>query len=171
MTAVVSSSRTNPSSRNWLRLLGILCAILGLFVASYMSYSELTGQETSCPGATDDMEGSPGTLAVDCGYVQTSIYAKAFGIPVAVLGVGGYFAILAVWLLEDRISFFADFGHMLVFGMALFGFLFSMYLTYTEFFIMYTVCTWCLTSAFFMTLVFIIAIVRLVQYLRTPVLD
>jgi hypothetical protein len=36
--------------------------------------------------------------------------------------------------------------------MALFGFLFTLYLTYAEFFLMRTVCTWCLASAVFMTL-------------------
>ncbi len=167
MTAVTTSQQARAISHNWLRILGIILAIAGLGIAAYMSYAELTGQETSCPGRTGEgIVGGPGTLAVDCGFVQNSIYARAFGIPVALLGMGGYLAILAIWVLEDRIQLLRDFGHMLVFGMALFGFLFSAYLTYTELFIMYTVCTWCLASAVAMTLVFIVAVARLMQVLR-----
>jgi uncharacterized membrane protein len=149
----------------WLRWLGVVFAILGLGVAVYMSYAELTGQETSCPGATSEVEA--GEVAVDCGFVQNSIYAKVAGIPVAILGFFGYLGILAVWLLEDRVPFLGEYGHLLVFGMAFFGFLFSTYLTYTELFIMYTVCTWCLLSALFMTLVAIVATVRLVLSMRS----
>jgi uncharacterized membrane protein len=157
------------SSRHWLRWLGIVFALLGLLVAGYMSWAELTGQETVCPGATPtSFESGPGVVAVDCGFVQSSVYAKILGISVAFIGVGGYLAILGVWLLEDRISLLADYGPMLAFGMALFGFLFSLYLTYIELFILYAVCTWCLSSAVLMTLVFIVATARLVLYLRRP---
>ena len=168
MTVTSTSSTIRLLARDWLRLAGMLLAFLGLLVAAYMSWAELTGQETSCPGYTAGQEGNPGALAVDCGFVQNSIYAKALGIPVAVLGVGGYLAILVVWALEDRVPLLADYGPMLVFGMALFGFLFSAYLTYAELFIMYTVCTWCLASAVLMTLVFVVAVVRLAQVLRHP---
>lgn len=169
MTAVTTIQHTAVPARDWLRILGILLAIIGLGIAVYMSYAELTGQETSCPGYTgDETVAGPGTVVVDCGFVQNSIYANVFGISVALLGVSGYLAILVVWLLEDRIQLFRNFGHMLVFGMGLFGFLFSAYLTYTELFIMYTVCTWCIASAITMTLVFAIAVARLVQVLGQP---
>ncbi|MBN1965429.1 MAG: vitamin K epoxide reductase family protein [Anaerolineae bacterium] len=162
----MSVALTAQRSPNWLRILGVLFAVLGLLVATYMSYAELTGQETSCPGATG--ESFEGSIAVDCGLVQNSVYAKLLGIPVAIVGFGGYLAILAVWLLEDRVQLLREWGHMLVFGMALFGFLFTLYLTWAEFFRLQTVCTWCITSAVFMTLVFIISIIRLIQHFRQP---
>ena len=159
----VSSSSQQWS---WLRIVGIIIAVAGLGVAAYMSWAELTGNDTVCPGHTEDATGEPGTIIVDCGFVQKSIYASFFGIPVALLGIAGYLGILAVWLLEDRLAFLKDYSAVLVFGMALFGFLFSAYLTYTELFIMYTVCTWCLASAALMTLIFIIALVQLVHSMR-----
>jgi uncharacterized membrane protein len=169
MKSMTAPSKVGEVSqaRDWLRWVGIVLAVLGLAVAVYMSYAELSGQETSCPGATDEA-GAAGAVAVDCGFVQSSIYSKVLGIPVAVIGVAGYLAILGVWLLEDRIDFLKSFGHLLVFGMALFGFLFEGYLTYAELFIMYTVCTWCLLTAVFMTSVFIVATLRLVQHFRQP---
>lgn len=172
MAVVTKSKSTHMQTRDWLRYAGLVLAVLGLLVAVYMSWAELTGQETSCPGATgENFEAGPGTVAVDCGYVQTSIYSKAFGIPVALLGVGGYLMILAVWVLEERLPVLREYGHMLVFGLALFGFLFSLYLTYIELFVIYTVCTWCLTSAALMTLIFIVAVLRLIQSIRQPIMD
>ncbi len=151
---------------DWLRILGVLLALAGLGVAVYMSWAELTGNETVCPGHVEDATGEPGTIIIDCGFVQKSIYARLFGIPVALLGVAGYLGIVIVWLLEKRSSFLVEYGPMLVFGMALFGFLFSLYLTYTELFIMYTICTWCIVSAVLMTLVFILASLQLARSMR-----
>lgn len=164
------SSSIVAQGRDWLRWLGIVFAVLGLAVALYMSAAELLGTETVCPGGSpNDFQAGPGAVAVDCGSVQNSAYARVFGIPVAYLGIGGYLAILAVWTLENRLDFLNQYGHLLVFGMALFGLLFSAYLTYVEFFILYAVCSWCLSSAVLMAVAFVIATVRLVQFLRAPV--
>lgn len=162
-----SAQRSNRVSMDkYLRILGIILALMGLLVAGYMSWAEVTGNQTSCPGHTGDVTGEAGAIAVDCSFVQNSVYAKVFGIPVALLGVAGYLAILLVWLLEKRISLLGEYGHLLAFGMALFGVLFTGYLTYAELYLLYTVCSWCLTSALFITLVFIVSIVRMVQSLR-----
>ncbi|MBN2469907.1 MAG: vitamin K epoxide reductase family protein [Anaerolineae bacterium] len=152
----------------WLRILGIIITLAGLGVAAYMSWAELTGTETVCPGHTEDATGEPGTIVIDCGFVQQSIYASIFGIPVALLGIAGYLAIAAIWLLEKRVSFLTEYSALLIFGLSLFGFLFSLYLTYTELFIMYTICTWCVASAVLMTLVFVIASIQLVLAMRVP---
>lgn len=162
----MTSASTNRSGNSWLRIVGVILAIAGLGVASYMSWAELTGNATSCPGHVEDATGEAGSIIVDCGFVQKSVYASVFGIPVAILGVLGYVAILGVWLLEDRVSVLGEYSSLLIFGMALFGFLFSLYLTYTELFIMYTVCTWCIASAVLMTLVFVLSIIQMAQSLR-----
>jgi uncharacterized membrane protein len=91
--------------------------------------------------------------------VQTSSYAKLFGVlPVGVLGLIGYVAILAAWLWgrfrSDRLADYAPLG---VLGMTAFGVLFSVYLTYLELFVIYAVCMWCLASAVIMTLLMLLA--------------
>jgi len=156
------------TSGSWLRIAGIILAFLGLLVAAYMSWSEITGIPTSCPGSTGELVGQPGTLAIDCGFVQNSVYARVFGLPVALLGLAGYLLILLIWAFQNRMAFLREYSSVLVFGLALFGFLFSLYLTYIELFVIYTVCTWCVSSAVLMTLVFIIAAVRLAQFMRSP---
>lgn len=165
----ISRSRsTTIQSHDWLRLIGLALTVLGLLVAGYMAITELSGSEMVCPGALGE-DAAENEVIIDCEGVQNSVYAKLLGIPIAIIGIGGYLAIGAVWLLKDRVAIFTDFGHLLVFGMALFGFLYSAYLTYIEFFVIYKLCTWCLSSAALMTGIFLIAIIHLVQYLRVPV--
>jgi uncharacterized membrane protein len=124
---------------SWLAVLAILA---GLAAAIYLAYVEV-GQETAVCGAIGD-----------CNTVQQSEYATLFGvIPIGVLGVAGYVAMLAVWL----VTLFAgkelaDWARVGLFIMALFGVVFSAYLTFLEPFIIGATCAWCLTSALSMLL-------------------
>jgi uncharacterized membrane protein len=54
---------------------------------------------------------------------------------------------------------------VLVFAITLFGFLYSAWLTYIEFFQLKALCPWCLVSASIMTLLFIVSGLRLRQTL------
>jgi len=120
-----------------------LC-LIGLVVAGYLSYVEVGGVEAVC--------GPVG----DCNTVQTSSYARLFGIlPIGVLGVFGYLAILATWTL-GRISRGnrAVLADLAILGMAAFGFLFSIYLTFLEPFVIGASCMWCHSSAILMTTLF-----------------
>lgn len=118
----------------------LLC-IAGMLAAAYLAYVETTHTQAVC--------GPVG----DCNTVQQSEYARLFGVlPIGVLGLAGYAAILAAWLT-------AKFGPRrytraalaALFGMTLFGVLFSIYLTFLEPFVIGATCAWCLTSAVIMT--------------------
>jgi uncharacterized membrane protein len=118
---------------------GMLVVIaVGLIAATYLSYVETTGAEAVC--------GPVG----DCNTVQQSEFAVLFGfLPVAVLGVIGYLAILvayvyATWMEGPRSEVIAP---AVVFVMALIGLVFSIFLTFLEPFVIGATCAWCLTSA------------------------
>jgi uncharacterized membrane protein len=90
----------------------------------------------------------------DGNTVQQSHYAQVFGvILVGVLGVLGYLAIAGLWSMPcygpRRWRHYATMG---IFGLALCGTLFSLYLTFLEPFVIDATCLWCLTSAVVMTL-------------------
>jgi uncharacterized membrane protein len=117
-----------------------LLALLGLGVAGYLAYVE-TQQATAVCGPVGD-----------CNTVQQSPYARLFGlIPIGVLGLLGYTAILIAWSV-------ARFGRRPTAGLAwpallamtLSGTLFSIYLTFLEPFVIGATCAWCLTSAVLM---------------------
>jgi uncharacterized membrane protein len=118
-------------------------SLLGFGIASYMSYVELT-QATAVCGPVGN-----------CNSVQESPYAILFGVlPVGVLGVIGYLAILISWLL--RIygpSSLRRFFTLAVWGMAWFGVLFAIYLTFLEPFIIGATCAWCISNSIIMTLI------------------
>ncbi|RMF04574.1 MAG: vitamin K epoxide reductase [Chloroflexi bacterium] len=133
-------------------------AIIGLGVAVYLAYVETQAVAAVC--------GPVG----DCNAVQASPYAKLFGIlPVGVLGVLGYAAILAAWVWgrfgSGRL---AGYVSLAIFGMALFGTLFSLYLTYLEPFVIGAVCIWCLTSAVIITLLMLFSFKPALRVMRPP---
>lgn len=116
--------------------------LVGAGVAAYLSFIEVTQTEAVC--------GPVG----DCNTVNQSEYAFLFGdLPVGVLGLVGYGVILVLWVLGSSGS-----GHtprmanLGIWGAALLGTLFSVYLTFLEPFVIGATCAWCLTSAVVMTL-------------------
>lgn len=143
--------------RHWQRSLaarvgawGLVPILVGLVAAVYLAYVETTGTEAVC--------GPVG----DCNTVQQSEYALLFGfLPVAVLGVIGYVAILAGYSLKLLLmrsqarSPQAGVRYLdaTLFLMSLFGLVFSIFLTFLEPFVIGATCAWCLTSAVCMALV------------------
>jgi uncharacterized membrane protein len=130
-----------------LRLIAIVLAVVGLGVASYLTYVHYDGVRAVCG------------LGGNCEKVQSSEWSKLAGVPVALLGLLAYAVIL--------ISLFVEREEALVVGTltALVGFGFSAYLTYRELFTIDAICPWCVSSAVIMTL---LAIVLTVRLLRAP---
>ena len=129
----------------------IILTIIGLLVSIYMTIYKITSNDSMCIGSGD------------CKTVNASRYAEVYGIPVAVLGVAGYSAILAVLLLERRPGFFQQNGTLLFFGLSLTGFLFTLYLIFVETVLIKAYCPFCITSQTAMTIIFIISVIRLVR--------
>jgi uncharacterized membrane protein len=124
----------------------IVLAVLGLGIASYVTYVHYAGIKPAC------------TAGESCTKVQTSVYSELAGVPVALMGLIGYVAILATLLApEGENSRFATL--VLTLG----GFGFSAYLTYRELFSIHAICEWCVTSAVVMTILMLCSVWR---YLR-----
>jgi uncharacterized membrane protein len=122
-----------------------LC-LIGLVVAGYLAYVEITLAEAEC-----------GPIG-DCNAVQQSEYALLFDlIPIAVFGLAGYVVILAVWAIgkfgRGRLAGLAP---VALLGFSLFGVSFSIYLTFLEPFVIGATCMWCLASAVVMTLLLLL---------------
>jgi uncharacterized membrane protein len=124
-------------------IIPLLC-ILGLGIAGYLAYVETTHTSAVC--------GPVG----DCNAVQLSEYARLFGIlPIGVLGVLGYLAILFSWaVVKTQTEQTANYARMIIFVLSTIGLLFSIYLTFLEPFVIGATCAWCITSAIIMTLLF-----------------
>jgi len=134
-----------PAWRDW--AIPVL-TLIGCGVAAYLAYVE-TAQVSAVCGPVGD-----------CNTVQQSTYARLFGVlPIGVLGLMGYIAILAAWLVR-RFSRGrpADLAALVLLGMTAFGTLFSIYLTILEPFVIGATCAWCLTSAIIITLLLWLAL-------------
>lgn len=134
-------------TRDPLRFAAGACALLGLAIAGYLTGVHYAGATPAC------------TISHGCGTVQASEWATLAGIPVALLGVLGYAAILvAVWVPGETARLAAA-------AMGIAGLGFSLYLTYRELFDIGAICEWCVASAAVMT---VLAGLCIVRALRAP---
>ena len=134
-----------------LRQITIGLAVLGLLVSIYMTIYKVTNNDSMCIGSKA------------CGVVNASLYSEVNGIPVAVIGVIGYLSILLLFYLETRPGFFQANGDMLLFGVTLLGFLFTLWLVYVEIALLEAYCPFCVTSQIAMTLIFILTVIRVTK--------
>jgi uncharacterized membrane protein len=122
-------------------------AATGLAIATYLTIVHYAGGEPVC------------AVAHGCATVQKSDYAQLAGVPVALLGVLGYLAILASLVRDTETTRTA--AAFLSIG----GFAFSGWLTYVEVFELDAICIWCVGSAICMAL---LAVITTARMLRSP---
>lgn len=129
--------------------LSIILAGIGIIDSTYLLIYKLSKNNAMCLGNGD------------CATVNASRYSEIYGIPVSLLGILAYLAILALLIFEYRNIFTKENSNLLVFGISLVGVIFSAYLTYIEYFVIFAVCPFCILSAIVITLLFIISIFKL----------
>jgi uncharacterized membrane protein len=135
----------------WLYRASVALVVLGLAVSIYMTIFKVLNADAMCLGSGD------------CSTVNASRYSEVNGIPVALIGILGYLAILATHYFENRNRFFKQNSTLMIFGMALTGFVFTVWLIYVEVAILKALCPFCVTSQTAMTLIFMIAVMRLIR--------
>jgi uncharacterized membrane protein len=126
-----------------LRRAGLVLAILGIGIAGYLTYVHYANVDPVC------------NIAHGCHKAQTSSYARLAGVPVALLGLLGYLAILGS-LAGD-----GERARTLTAVLAFAGFGLSAWLTWIEVGELHAICTWCVGSALCMTALAGLSAVRL----------
>lgn len=148
------TNRLKLISVDWLALLMVVLAIAGLGVSAYLMWGY------TVPGATLSCGGSTG-----CETVKDSVYAKLAGIPLPVLGLISYAALLMLLLSQGQPAIskrgWSPYVALAIFGISLAGVLYSAYLTYVELFVIYAICRWCVASAIIMVAIFVLSIFNL----------
>jgi uncharacterized membrane protein len=124
-------------------------ALAGAAVAAYLVYARYTGTQLACTTG-------------GCETVQHSKYAKAAGIPVAVLGLAAYLAVFAT-ALSARIEA-AAIGAAIVLG----GLAFGIYLIVVQVAVIDAICQWCLASDAILAVLAILCAERLRRLAGTP---
>jgi uncharacterized membrane protein len=119
--------------------------VIGAAIAGYLTWVHFAGLEPYCAGG-----------GAACERVQSSRYAQLAGVPVAVIGLAGYAAILA------SLAIPAAAGRSVTAFLALAGAGFSAYLTYLELAVIDAICQWCVASAVVMIALAAASVARLV---------
>ncbi len=162
MSTTVQSETSVRNRRLTLWSLSIILLVIGLGVTGYLSYEHATQQSVVCVG---------GSAAFDCDAVNNSIYSQFLGIYVGYLGFFADIFMLAVLLLERRVALLTSYGVIIVFAIALLGFLYHDYLTYVAITRIGKLCIWCLSEHGIMTLLLIVTSLRLYRSLFAPAAD
>lgn len=130
-------------------------ACLGAADAIYLLVLKFTQLEKLCIGN------------YGCITVNNSIYSEIYGIPVSLFGILAYVVIAGIILLEPHLKLAKENGPLVIFGISLAGVAFSAYLTWIEFYVIRAACPFCLASAIFITLLFLLAVIRLGKQFTT----
>ncbi len=130
-----------------LRITLIVLSTIGVGLAIYLTYVHYSGVEPPC-----SIKGNP------CSQVQKSKYSELAGIPVALMGLIGYVAILGTLLAPEN-----ETSRLATAAIALGGFGFSMYLTYREVFTLEKICEWCVGSAVLLTIIMLLSVWRFLR--------
>ena len=125
-----------------LRIAVAALALVGAGIAAYLTYAKYADATIAC--ATGG-----------CETVQSSEYAEVLELPVPVLGLLGYLAILATAFSAGETARLA--GAVLALG----GLLFSGYLVVVQIFAIGAFCQWCLASDLVMLLLAAATVARL----------
>lgn len=127
-------------------------SIIGFIDSVYLYIIKITNNKSLClPGIGD------------CWSVNNSRFSEIAGVPISLLGAGAYLTIIVLLWLEGRNLFFQQYGPLLLFGLTLFGTIYSLYLTYIEIFVLHAICPFCVISAVVMVFLFALAIPHMVK--------
>lgn len=143
------------STVTWHLSLIQLLSVGGLLVSFYLYLFHEGSLTAVCgPNAWDD-----------CGAVSgpDAPYASVGPVPVALLGLLGYAGIfLAIWG-RHWLTVVDEYLPELLIGMTGLGFLFSLWLTGLEMFVIHAFCRYCIVSAVLITIMFVASILFLRQ--------
>ena len=118
----------------------IILSSFGIILSIYLFYNFLTKPL---------IESCYFNSHINCDAVTKGSLSTLFGIPVSLIGLMGYVVMLLC-------SFFKQ--KLMVLGMATFGMVFCLSITYQEIFISKVICPVCLTCQLVMLIVFLLAI-------------
>jgi uncharacterized membrane protein len=111
-----------------LRIAAAILAAAGIGVAAYLTWAHYEHTAVVC------------VAGGGCETVQKSSYSEIAGVPVALLGLLSYSAILVLVLWDAPIA------RLVAATLAIVGFLFGLYLIALQLFVIDAVCVWCMAN-------------------------
>ena len=130
--------------------IGVVLVMLALGISLYLSYTKLADVEVACTESE----------TINCNTVQDSRYGELMGIPLAYLGLATNLLLLALHIGEKAYGERQQEILMLIFGLVLVAFLYSLFLVYVQAADLKAYCLWCLAHEALITGLFGVTLVR-----------
>jgi len=143
----VDTPAADPArSPRWPWVVGMTLCVLGLGVATYLTYEHFTGSKSlTCPATSH---------IVNCLKVTTSSYSKIHGVPVSVLGLI-FFAVMIVLQSPPAWASVSRYVRAARLAWSVVGVGTAVWLIYAELFKLDAICLWC-TSVHIISLIIFI---------------
>ncbi|HUO75590.1 MAG TPA: vitamin K epoxide reductase family protein [Candidatus Paceibacterota bacterium] len=109
----------------------MVCAVIGVADTMYLIWHKFTGTDVACIGFPKAW----------CRKVQYARQSVTMGVPNSIWGFLMYAAILFLVVMQPAFPLWP------LKAIVLIGFLFSLYFTYVQAFVLRAFCTWCVISA------------------------
>lgn len=133
-----------------LTLASLVLALTGLILSAYLTWVHYE------PGAL--VCGTGG-----CEVVQQSKYSEMFGIPIAILGLLMFAALLVLIVIRELRPQYDDISSTLILMMLVAALLYWAFLTYIELNVLYAVCQWCVATSIATVLLLVVEAYRWYQ--------
>lgn len=127
--------------------------LFGLGISTYLLYTYVAKAPIVC-------------LDSGCEIVRASSYSYFLGLPLPAYGLVMYVFIIILSFLITTLEKIVHhhLANKLIFAAAAIGVLTSAYLTYLEAFVIKAYCTWCVTSAIVIVVIFILSVFELRRF-------
>jgi len=128
----------------------IIIGLMGMIDSGYLTYSHYAQTVLPCPTIES---------VNTCQVVATSVYSNILGVPLALIGLGFYATIIAIGLISLKEKF--QFALNFIPPLAALAWLFSVRLTYLQFFVIHSVCYYCIFSALLATILLVMGVMMM----------
>jgi uncharacterized membrane protein len=135
-----------------LSIVSLVLAIVGAGISGYLTYNL---DALVCAGG-------------GCEIVQTSRYSEIMGIPVALMGLLMFLAVIALIVVRDRIEEYAYLANAGIMILLVSSLIYFGYLTYLEANVIHAWCQWCVATSIVAVILFLVEAFRMRDDFRDP---
>ncbi|HLU34622.1 MAG TPA: vitamin K epoxide reductase family protein [Thermomicrobiales bacterium] len=138
-----------------LSIVSLVLAIVGAGISGYLTYVHYNLDALVCAGG-------------GCEIVQTSRYSEIMGIPVALMGLLMFLAVIALIVVRDRIEEYAYLANAGIMILLVSSLIYFGYLTYLEANVIHAWCQWCVATSIVAVILFLVEAFRMRDDFRDP---
>lgn len=138
-----------------LSIVSLVLAIVGAGISGYLTYVHYNLDALVCAGG-------------GCEIVQTSRYSEIMGIPVALMGLLMFLAVIALIVVRDRIEEYAYLANAGIMILLVSSLIYFGYLTYLEATVIHAWCQWCVATSIVAVILFLVEAFRMRDDFRDP---